>query len=82
MVKMQQTFGEAWEQWQILPATVLDLGDRIVVLGNIRLPGSVSGLEFESEFATVMTPRKGLVAREQSFMAWDKALRAAGLDHQ
>lgn len=80
MVKMQEAFGEAWGEWQILPAMVVDLADRIVVLGHINLPGNVSGLKFESELATLMTPRGGLVSREQSFLAWDKALLAAGLD--
>lgn len=80
MLKMIQEFGEAWERWEVRPATVLDLGDRLIVLGTFHLPGNVSGLELEREFAQLVTLRRGLVAREQEFLSWDKGLRAAGLD--
>jgi ketosteroid isomerase-like protein len=81
-LKMIQAFGgDAWEGWELLlPATVLDLGDRVLVLGAFRLPGTASGLEFEREWAQLLTPRDGLVIREQEFLSWDKGLRAAGLD--
>jgi hypothetical protein len=59
---------------------VLDLGDRLLLLGTFRLPGNVSGLELEREWAQVATLRDGLVAHEQYFFGWDKGLRAAGLD--
>jgi ketosteroid isomerase-like protein len=80
MVKMIEAFGEAWERWELQPATVLDLGDQLLVLSAFRLPGNVSGLVLEQDFAQLITPRRGLVAREQAFMSWDKGLRAAGLD--
>jgi ketosteroid isomerase-like protein len=80
MLAMIQAFGEAWERWELRPAAVVDLGDRVLVLGVLRLPGNVSGLELEQELAQLITPRGGLVAREQAFMSWEKGLRAAGLD--
>ena len=40
----------------------------------------MSGLELEREFAQLVTLRGALVAREQVWFAWDKGLRAAGLD--
>jgi ketosteroid isomerase-like protein len=80
LLKIIATFGEAWERWELRPAVVLDMGDRFVGLGRFRLPGTASGLEFEREFAQVWTFRDGLVAHEQEFLAWDKGLRAAGLD--
>jgi hypothetical protein len=80
VLKIIETFGEAWERWVLLPAVVLDLGDRFVGLGRLHLPGTASGLEFEREFAQVWTFRRGLVVHEQQFLAWDKGLRAAGLD--
>jgi ketosteroid isomerase-like protein len=79
-VKMIQAFGEAWERWDLHPVAVLDLGDQLLVLGAFRLPGNVSGLELAQDFAQLITPRGGLVAREQAFMSWDNGLRAAGLD--
>jgi ketosteroid isomerase-like protein len=81
LLKMYQAFaGDAWERWDVTPAMVLDLGDRVVVLGVFRMPGTASGLQFEREWAQLMTVRDGLVVRDQGFFGWDKGLRAAGLD--
>jgi hypothetical protein len=80
MLKWIQAFGEAWERWQALPAIVLDLGDRVLVLGAFRMPGNVSGLELEREIAQLIAIRGGLVTRDQYFFGWDKGLRAARLD--
>jgi ketosteroid isomerase-like protein len=75
-----RTWGEAWEQWELLPAMVLDMGDRGLALGHVRLPGTASGIELEREFAQLITPRRGLCAYERDFLSWEKGLRAAGLD--
>lgn len=80
ILEREQTFQQEWQRWEAVPATVLDLGDRVVVLGTVSLTGKVSGLEFEREVAQLVTFRGGLVARDQIFLAWDKGLRAAGLD--
>lgn len=78
--RLIETFGEAWERWELRPDVVLDLGDRLVGLGHFRLPGTSSGVELESEFAQVLVFRGGLAVREQEFLSWDRGLRAAGLD--
>ena len=75
-----ETWGEAWEGWEAVPAMVLDMGERGLALGHVRLPGTASGVELEREFAQLITPRRGLVASEREFMSWEKGLRAAGLD--
>jgi ketosteroid isomerase-like protein len=80
MLKMARMFDEAWERRRWLPTLILDLGTRVVTLGTVRLPGTASGLEFESEYAQLLTVRGGLVACEQEFLSWDKGLLAAGLD--
>jgi hypothetical protein len=79
-LKMQQAFDEAWERRERVPEFVLDLGDRGLWLGTFRLPGNISGLELEREWAQLATLRDGLVAHEQYFFGWDKGLLAAGLD--
>lgn len=79
MLKMMESFGEAWEQWELWPELFLDMGDRFLGLGRFRLPATASGLEFEPDFAQLLTIRGGLVVYEQEFLAWDKGLRAAGL---
>jgi hypothetical protein len=78
-LKMQQAFNEAWERRTRVPEFVLDLGDRGLWLGTFRLPGNISGLEFEREWAQLAMLRDGLVVHEQYFFGWDKGLRAAGL---
>lgn len=81
LLKMIQVFAEdAWEGWEVTPAHVLDLGDQLLILGTFRMPGTTSGLQFEREWAQLITPRGGLVVREQEIFGWDKAIRAAGLD--
>jgi ketosteroid isomerase-like protein len=80
MLTMIQAFDEAWERREFQPELMLDLGDRVLLLSNVRLPGNVSGLELESEFAQLITPRGGLVAHQHDFLAWNRGLRAAGLD--
>lgn len=80
LVQMIQAFQEAWGHWEMHPATLFDLGDRVLVLGTFRLSGAVSGLAFEQEWAQLVTIRRGLVVREQAWLAWDKGLRGAGLE--
>jgi ketosteroid isomerase-like protein len=79
-LKMQQSFNEAWERRERVPEFVLDLGDHGLWLDTFRLPGNLSGLELEREWAQLATLRDGLVGHEQYFFGWDKGLRAAGLD--
>ena len=76
----EQTFQQEWRRWEAVPATVLDLGARQVVLGTVRLAGKASALELEREVAQLITVRAGLVVRDQIILDWEKGLRAAGLD--
>jgi ketosteroid isomerase-like protein len=80
MLEMLEAFMEAWKWWETVPEIVIDLGDRVLVLGRIRLSGNASGMELESEVGQLLTLRGGLIAHEQEFLAWDQGLRAAGLD--
>jgi hypothetical protein len=80
LVKVIDAFDEAWERREMLPVLVLDLGDRWLTLGRLRVPGTVSGLEFEPEIAQLLTIEGGLIAHERDFLSWDRGLRAAGLD--
>ena len=79
-VEFLDTWGEAWEEWEIQPAMLIDLGDRFLGLGRVHLPGTASGVVLEREFAQVIAVRSGQVVEEHDFMAWDEALRAVGLD--
>jgi hypothetical protein len=80
LLRVMETFGEAWEDWQLLPSLIVDLGDRAIGLARFHLPGTASGVELEREFAQLVTPRRGLIADEREFLSWEAGLRAAGLD--
>jgi ketosteroid isomerase-like protein len=62
------------------PAYILDLGDRALGLGFYRAHARASGVQLGGEVAQLVTPRNGLVARDQSWYGWEEGLRAAGLD--
>jgi ketosteroid isomerase-like protein len=79
-LKFLEVWGEAWEEWEVWPAAVVDMGDRCLALAHNRLPGTASGLELGGEFAQLLTVTRGLVAYEREFLSWEKGLRAAGLD--
>jgi ketosteroid isomerase-like protein len=80
VVKMVEAFQREWRQWELRPAIVYDLGDRVLSLGSFHLSGTASGLELDREVAQLVTLRGGLVVRDQYWLAWDNGLRAAGLD--
>ena len=80
LLEMTGSFDEAFEERVLHPAFLVDLGDRVLTLGRLQLPGTASGLEFEREFAQLITLRGGLVVRELEFLSWDQALAAADLD--
>jgi hypothetical protein len=71
---------EAWDSWEVEPACIVDLGDRVLALGIAH--ARASGVELEEEFAQIVTLREGLVAHDgpSGLIRWNDALRAAGLD--
>ncbi len=65
---------------EVVPAYVIDFGDRLPLLGFFRARGQASGVELEREYAQLVTLRDGLVTRDQGWFQWEEGLRAAGLD--
>jgi hypothetical protein len=80
ILERERAFQQEWQRFDAVPQTVIDLGDRVVVLGTVSLTGRASGVELESEVAQLITLRRGLAARDQIFLSWERGLRAAGLD--
>jgi ketosteroid isomerase-like protein len=70
---------EVWD-WELEPAYILDLGDRVLFLGFNRMRAHASGVQLEQEYAQLVTVRDGLVIRDEGWFRWDEGLRAAGLD--
>lgn len=80
---MEQAIGEfadSWDSWELVPAYILDLGDRVLNLGFFRARGQASGVQLEQEYAQLVTVREGLVTRDEGWFSWEEGLQAAGLD--
>jgi hypothetical protein len=71
---------EVFDQFELVPSVVVDLGDSLIVLGGSRVHGRGSGIEFETKVAQLLRIERGLVTQERDFFSWDDALRAAALD--
>jgi ketosteroid isomerase-like protein len=71
---------EGWGQFELEPAYILDLGDRVLALGFQHARGHASGVQLEQEVAQLVTVREGLVVRDVHFFTWEEGLGAAGLD--
>jgi hypothetical protein len=71
---------DAWDSIEAEPAYILDLGERLLLLGLIRTHARASGVPLEQELGQLLTGPEGLVTHEQVFFSWEEGLRAAGLD--
>lgn len=78
--EMLRGIQEGWERWTITPELLIDLGDLVLTLGTMYLPGTASGLELRSELTQLIEVGGGVVVREREFLSWEKGVRAAGLD--
>jgi ketosteroid isomerase-like protein len=61
------------------PVEVIDLGDRLVVLGSMPTRGRASGVPVTQEYAWVFTMNEGKVTRQQEYLRHAEALAAVGL---
>jgi ketosteroid isomerase-like protein len=73
-------FAESWDSWELVPAYILDLSDRLLLLGFFRARGQASGVQLEEEYAQLLTLREGLATRDEGWLRWEEGLQAAGLD--
>jgi hypothetical protein len=71
---------EVWGSSELVPAYMIDLGDRLLFLGFWRTQARASGVPLEQELAQLVTVREGLVTRDQNFFSWEEGLRAAGIE--
>jgi ketosteroid isomerase-like protein len=58
---------------------VIDCGDRVLLLAQMKGTGSSSGAGFEDEAAYLFTISAGRMIREQEFRSHQEAVKAAGL---
>ena len=77
--RFQRQWNAEWGEFRYEPEELIDLGDRMLVLGRIRGIGLSSGATFDNEWTTLVTIPAGRVVREQPFLSHQKGLDAAGL---
>ena len=79
---LREWFAELREAWDILdhtPLEVVDAGDVVAFLCQIKLRARASGIELDSRLGQVFWVKRGLIVREHDFSDWDDALRALGI---
>src|SRR5512144_177931 len=70
---------ESWESFRFEATDLRDLGDRVLVLGDVRGRGRVSGVEVDDQWAWIVELRVGRAASLRGFLDQRDALEAAGL---
>ena len=77
---LRQFFDEwdkAWTKWEVEPAEVQDLGDRVLVLGHVQAEARGSGLPLDQQVGYLFRFRDGLLAWGATFFDHDSARAAA-----
>jgi ketosteroid isomerase-like protein len=78
-LSFQRKWYAEWGEFRNALEELIDLGDRVLVLGRIKGRGLTSGAGFDNEWAVLFTVSGGRVVREHFFLDQGKALEAARL---
>ena len=78
-IRLEIQWREDWGEFRYEPEEVIDLGDRLLVLGTMVGSGPNSGAGVKTEWADLFTLAEGQVAREQVFFSRSEALAEVGL---
>jgi ketosteroid isomerase-like protein len=79
-VSFERRWNSEWGRLRYESEEVIDLGDRLVLIGRFEATGPSSGAGFDNQqFAEIFTISAGRVIREQAFFDHAEALEAAGL---
>jgi ketosteroid isomerase-like protein len=70
---------QSWESFRFQATDVRDLGDRVLVLGDVRGRGRASGVEVNDRWGWIVELREGRAASLRGFLDQRQALQAAGL---
>ena len=78
-VSFERKWNAEWGKLGYELEEIIDLGDRLLVVGRFEASGPSSGAGFDNEFAEIFTISAGRVVREQAFFNHAEALEAVGL---
>jgi 2-polyprenyl-6-methoxyphenol hydroxylase-like FAD-dependent oxidoreductase/ketosteroid isomerase-like protein len=82
LIRFYRQWADAWADNRAEPQELIDLGDRLVLLGEIQARGSASGIEVGRRYAMLWHIRGGKITREQVFNDPAEALETVGLPEQ
>jgi ketosteroid isomerase-like protein len=71
---------ETWDVFELHESEVRDLGDSVLWLGRVKMRASASQVELDQEFAVHSLVRDSKVTRTLTFLSWQEALEAVGLE--
>jgi ketosteroid isomerase-like protein len=71
--------GEAWERLINRPQEIRDLGESVLVLGQMDFTARTTGIEFSQELGELAEFRGGKIVRVRDYLTHAEALEAAGL---
>ena len=74
VAEIEASFG----QFDVHTSDFQDFGDRVLVLGDIRLQGKVSGIEMDQPMGWLLELERGKLARMYFYSSHAEALEAVG----
>jgi ketosteroid isomerase-like protein len=77
--RLLQEIREVWDEFRVTPERFVDAGDRVVVIETVRGRGGTSGVDVESQSASIWTLRDGQVMHMETGYEPQEALKAVGL---
>jgi ketosteroid isomerase-like protein len=78
-VRFQQRVIDEWDEMRFEPSELIEMGDRLLSIGHMRLRGLSSGVPVDTEWVAMITTVDGRVMQERIFTDHAAALEAAGL---
>ena len=79
VVEAGRSWAEPWEWLRNEVSEYVDVGDRVLTCGRIRVKGKGSAVEVGGDAFSLHTVRGGKVTRIEFFTDRERALKAAGL---
>jgi ketosteroid isomerase-like protein len=78
-IRFQERWHAEWGEFRFEAEELIDLGDRVLVVGRVKGSGLSSGVAVDNDWTDLLTIFAGRVISEQVFFDQAKALEAAGL---
>ena len=78
-IRFEKRWRGEWGEFRYVPDELVDLGERVLILGRLEGSGAGSGALVDSEWAVLFTIPTGQIVRERVFFDREEAIEAAGL---